>query len=818
MTQLRANVALALINQFVSMAPLHPDALQASVVLSLYSGSQDIVRAAADRSMNTTGVWALNTRTCRGGQGTKSVQNGNCWVGDKRTEKELPEEIIVDGRSRMLRYLLLPPRSWLTAVQSPSGRLEFEIPFQEVSVIHSVPEVNKTKSAFPHLDSGAILFDFGPKKTVQMLFDFTFPLAVFPSPDSALVATALKGIEDVLNVMAQIIPSAKIDYNPDWAGRGVFGVLSGALGATQVVIGSATGDAAALAQGQQMLQDQERASQAAATQAEVWRVMSNLKAQDGTSIVDAAFEDEGLKKEFGCPLGLGAAIGRTGWSRRQIQQPLSSDSRPGMWSSMMNTVLQRSCLSFVFGAAIVGTFSHAVVSAQASCIATPQELAERSSCFVDSMSPCGCDPMTHEERRFRCAQPIWQNALAAREKRCNSERRKPAKPAHPATDRPTSAGTALVDGVPALLDALSGLFGRGTPAGEPTPITPLEPIDPTLFTPGLKPVLGGSGTDAIDAALVDAVLANTTTLPFRTTVTSASPGVPLLSTPLGMTELYKRLDGEIRWNAGTLTVSTNVFNVDSRALRNNECAVVDLMLGVKLTEPIGYGTIMQTITAPEGELRDVSMRPRLPLGTPTGVEVLRTNLRPCSESSISGACSDLAAEARSLLSQTAYTLVVQRRELMSGVIDLEGRVGELRSATSCESRSTSTQLLALVADAGTAADAVLLFLGAPMTAIAGGLAATKKALDAVAVGKDALEVLRGETNDITNVVFGLADIAADSRALSAFNLARKAIDASAAAPPRTGAETAAGYVRRRVWRRNGWWHIARRIRRRHHRR
>jgi hypothetical protein len=303
MTQLRAKVALALINQFVSMAPLHPDALQASVVLSLYSGSQDIVRAAADRAMNTTGVWAINTRTCRGG----SVKDEDCWVGDKRTERELPEEgvIIVDGRSRMLRYSLLPPRSWLTVVQSPSGRLEFEIPFQELSVIRSVPEVKKTKQAFPYLDNGATLFDFGPKKSVRMLLDFTFPLTVFPSPDSQLVATALKGIEDVLNVMGQVIPSAKVNYQPEWAGRGALGVFSGIAGATQVVVGSATGDAAALAQGQQILQEQgQRTSAGAAKKADVSRVMNDLKTQDGKSLLDAAFEDEGLKKDLDALLAL----------------------------------------------------------------------------------------------------------------------------------------------------------------------------------------------------------------------------------------------------------------------------------------------------------------------------------------------------------------------------------------------------------------------------------------------------------------------------------------------------------------------------------
>jgi hypothetical protein len=300
-TQLRVNAALVIMNQFVSTAPLHPEALQASVVMSLYSGSRDIARAAADRSLNSTGVWALSTRRCRSSNWIPS-----CWVGKDKLEKDLPIEglVALDGRSRVLRYYAVQPKAWLTSMLPPQGMPEFEVPFQQLVSIKSIPELkNYIGSDLRYMKSDATLFDFGPKKSVRMLLDFTFPLAVFPSRD--VVATALKGVEDVVNIMGQLIPSAKIDYLPNFGGRSFDQLMGAALGTAVIIAGSATGDVAAVAQGRQTLQEQAQlTSQSAATQAEIWRAMSDLKTQDGKSIVDAAFEDEGLKKDLDALLTL----------------------------------------------------------------------------------------------------------------------------------------------------------------------------------------------------------------------------------------------------------------------------------------------------------------------------------------------------------------------------------------------------------------------------------------------------------------------------------------------------------------------------------
>ena len=278
----RIETALKLLTEFARLAPLHPDALRVTNISSLYSGSQNGVREAAERSLNATGSWAISTRRCHG------RQDHSCSVGDEKVER-LPKEglVVVDARERMVRYYDVDPKGWLTDFAPAPAAKVFEIPFDQISQIRSRPEV-KPNYGFPRTHSEALLFGFGPKYEISMLPDFTL-LMKFDS----LVPNAVQAVQDLVNAMGQLLPGAKVDFEPILPKAG--GGFAGAMGMAAVAIGT-VGNDAGLVQNSQLLLNQQRQQEAAT--AAVRQSLSELKTQDGESLVDLALEDEGLKRDL----------------------------------------------------------------------------------------------------------------------------------------------------------------------------------------------------------------------------------------------------------------------------------------------------------------------------------------------------------------------------------------------------------------------------------------------------------------------------------------------------------------------------------------
>jgi hypothetical protein len=293
----REDVALKLISRFVSLAPLHADALQAATVMALYSGSREAVTTAAHRSINESGAWMLKTRQCSRPLRVYAI----CSVGDSKIANKLLDEgiLVLDTRARRLRFHVVQPSAWLTAVRPALGAVKFEVPFDQVKVIRSRPRAIMRVGTGPWLDDG-LLFEFGARATVPMFLDFTLDLTLGDA-----VAVALKALEDVTAVMGELLPGATVEFRPELKGGSFLDSLTKATAATAVVLGSASGATDAAATGRQVLADQ--ADMNAANQrglSSVGQVSTELRARDGRSMLDAATEVAGLRQDVEALLDL----------------------------------------------------------------------------------------------------------------------------------------------------------------------------------------------------------------------------------------------------------------------------------------------------------------------------------------------------------------------------------------------------------------------------------------------------------------------------------------------------------------------------------
>jgi len=272
----RLDPALAFITRFVSLAPLDPEAIDGAVVLALYSGSLEATRAAAERSINATGVWALRTRQCPKGPMMA------CTVGEDQPSRLFDEGVVLlDVHSRVLRYHAIPAKDWLTSMTPTLGATQFEIPFDRITSLKSRPEAKTTGDmGGPWIESKSLLFDFGANKTVPMTLDFIYPLN-----GSESTAVVFKAVEDILDVVSHLVPSAKVDYQPEYAkGMSEFRkVLLAANAGAQ----SAAGNSAAAQQSLQAIN--ERAQADAKRQQTVSGAMADLRLADGTSMIDSIF-------------------------------------------------------------------------------------------------------------------------------------------------------------------------------------------------------------------------------------------------------------------------------------------------------------------------------------------------------------------------------------------------------------------------------------------------------------------------------------------------------------------------------------------------
>ena len=285
----RVEVALRLLNEFVLLAPLHPDALRVASISSLYSGSQNAVREAAERSLNATGTWAISLRRCHG------RADYVCSMGDEKVE-QLPREglIVLDARARALQFYDVEPKGWLTGfLPSPAAKL-FEIPFGEIRRIESRPGV-RGGNAIPYVDSERLLFGFGPKYQVSMLPDVTLLIR-----NAGFIPTAMKAVDDLVHVMGQLLPDAKVDYEAVTETGGGFGqAFLRASAIAAVGLGAFGNDISLVQEGQQALdRQQQQQQQQAAGVAALRQSLAEMKMQDGRSVVDVAFDDEGLKSDL----------------------------------------------------------------------------------------------------------------------------------------------------------------------------------------------------------------------------------------------------------------------------------------------------------------------------------------------------------------------------------------------------------------------------------------------------------------------------------------------------------------------------------------
>jgi len=286
----REDVALELISRFVSLAPLHADALQAATVMALYSGSREALTIAAHRSINESGAWMLKTRQCSRPIRVYRI----CSVGDSKISNNLPDEgmLVFDTRARRLRFHVVQPSAWLTTVRPALGAVKFEVPFDQVKAIRSGPRATMRAGTGPWLDDG-LLFEFGARATVPMFLDFTLDLTL-----GEAVAVALKALEDVTAVMGELLPGATVEFRPELKGGSFLDSLTKATAGTAVVLGSASGAADAVATGRQILADQagvDATNQRALSS--VGQTLTELRARDGRSMLDAATEEAGLRQD-----------------------------------------------------------------------------------------------------------------------------------------------------------------------------------------------------------------------------------------------------------------------------------------------------------------------------------------------------------------------------------------------------------------------------------------------------------------------------------------------------------------------------------------
>jgi len=270
----RNEVALAGLSQMVALAPLHPDSLVVGTVLALYSGSRDALSAAAARSVNATGAWVLKIRN--------DAMLGTGGKVDRPMRKE--GVLMFDHANRRVRYFQTDAQDWLTSILPPPTKTLFEIPFEQVGAVVSSP---KTLNNFT-LEFDATFLDFGKGRDVPMLPDFLFNLSTGHSS-----AAALKAIEDITYVIREIVPNARIEYKPEI--RSGSGIMKGLLAAS-ASLAQMSGDLAAAQNLQQQLQNQLTAD--AESKNAFWKAVADLKANDVSSMVGAAFEDEGLRKEI----------------------------------------------------------------------------------------------------------------------------------------------------------------------------------------------------------------------------------------------------------------------------------------------------------------------------------------------------------------------------------------------------------------------------------------------------------------------------------------------------------------------------------------
>lgn len=287
-TLARIEVALRLLTEFALLAPFHPDSLRIMAIVSLYSGSQEAVREAADRSLHATGTWMISTREC--------ANFYRCSVGDDKVEKLEPEGVlVVDARARVIRYHTAEPQGWLTGFAPRPAAKVFEIPFDKVTTIRSRPVVKSRRYGASYVDDESVVFDFGPKQQIATLPDFTLLLK-----HENLAPTMIKAIDNLANVLGQLMPAAKVDSEAIVNDAGGGGFMK-ALGIVAVGLGTVGGDASLVQQGNQNIREQRQ--QTAAVDA-LRQSVGELKTQDGQSIVDIAFEEEGLKTDLDALLAL----------------------------------------------------------------------------------------------------------------------------------------------------------------------------------------------------------------------------------------------------------------------------------------------------------------------------------------------------------------------------------------------------------------------------------------------------------------------------------------------------------------------------------
>ena len=287
----RSESALEILGRFVSLAPLHHDAVYAAVVHALNSGSLDATRVAAQRSTNVLGTWVLRIRKCQ-----QRYDYQPCTVGEEKASR-LREEgwLIVDARARVLRYHTGQPDVWLSDMKPAPAASQFEIPFDQVAVIRSRPEATLQQVNILALNEESVLLDFGSGRRVPMFLDFTFQRRLGDA-----TAVALKTIEDVVTVLGEMIPKAKTDYDSSVKTGG--GFLS-ALGKVGAVTAIAAGGGSP--SGEYVLQrERERSAAGQRATSSFSQTVAELKAQDGQSVMDAALEVTGLRQDLQALLDL----------------------------------------------------------------------------------------------------------------------------------------------------------------------------------------------------------------------------------------------------------------------------------------------------------------------------------------------------------------------------------------------------------------------------------------------------------------------------------------------------------------------------------
>jgi tetratricopeptide (TPR) repeat protein len=283
--RMRTEQALAILAGFISLAPLHHDAVYAGVVHALNSGSLDATKTAAQRSLNILGSWALRIRRCE-----QRFDYQPCGVGDEKVSRVREEGwLIVDTRARVLRYHGGQPSTWLSDLNPAPAVLQFEIPFDQIGVIRSTPEAKMSRPDVLALNEESGFLDFGAGRRVPMLLDFTFQVRV-----GALTPVALKTIEDVVKVLGEMIPNARIEYEPNVTTRSF----------AQRFFRVASETASELSGGkdrvaeQHLALDREIRASGARLGSSTWQTLTDLKSQDGRSMMDAALENEGFKQDI----------------------------------------------------------------------------------------------------------------------------------------------------------------------------------------------------------------------------------------------------------------------------------------------------------------------------------------------------------------------------------------------------------------------------------------------------------------------------------------------------------------------------------------